>query len=73
MKKYIILLSFALLGCTDNKKIIQESKQMHADSAKVDSIKFQNLKKEDEKINGIILDGKYYSPSQLDSIFTGKK
>lgn len=62
-----------LLACKDKKQIIQESKQMHADSAKADSIHFQKLKQQDEKLNGIILDGHIYSIQQLDSIFTGKK
>ena len=74
MKKLLIpLLFFALTSCTDNKKIIQQAKQAYADSAKTDSINFVKLKKQDEKIDGIILDGRFYSVTQLDSIFTGRK
>ena len=74
MKKLLIpLLFFAVTSCTDNKKIIQQAKQAHQDSAKTDSINFVKLKMKDEKLNGIIVDGRFYSTAQLDSIFTGKK
>lgn len=62
-----------LIACKDNKQIIQESKQKHNEGAKADSIHFENLKKQDEKLNGILLDGRFYTPAQLDSIFTGKR
>ena len=74
MKKLLIpLLFFAVLSCTDNKKIIQDSQKAHQDSAKTDSINFVKLKMKDEKLNGILIDGRFYSTAQLDSIFTGKK
>jgi hypothetical protein len=67
------LVFLALTSCKDNKKIIQEAKAMHQDSASLDSINFSKLKAKDEKINGIIVNGRFYSTTQLDSIFTGKK
>jgi hypothetical protein len=74
MKKSIIILTFfTAISCTDNKKIIQDSQKAHADSAKSDSLKFVKLKTQNEKLNGVILDGRIYTSSQLDSIFTGKK
>ena len=69
----IILIFFIVQSCTDNVKIIQQAKQAHADSAKTDSINFVKLKMKDEKLNGILIDGRFYSTAQLDSIFTGKK
>jgi hypothetical protein len=62
-----------LIACKDNKTIIEESKKAHYDSAYSDSVKFVKLKIKDEKINGIILDGRIYTTEQLDSIFTGKR
>ncbi len=75
MKQYTIitLCFFMLIACKDNKQIIEESRQAHLDSAKIDSVNFQKLKQKDEKLNGIILDGRVYSVQQLDSIFAGKK
>jgi hypothetical protein len=73
MKLIILtLVSFLVLSCKDNKRIIEESKQKaHADSAKIDSLKFLELKKEDEKIEKDLSIGKHYSLEQLDSIVSG--
>jgi hypothetical protein len=66
------LASLFILSCKDNKRIIQEAKQQaYADSAKRDSIKFIQLKKEDEKIEKDLSIGKHYSLEQLDSIVSG--
>ena len=74
MKKLTILFLFLVcVSCTDNKKIIEQSKAMHADSAKIDSINFVKLKEQNEKFNDIILNGRWYSIDELDSINTGKK
>ena len=67
-----IAIIFFLLGCT-KKKTLQEQKIMHEDSAKIDSINYIQKKQSYEKLNGILLDGRLYTPSQLDSIFTGQK
>ena len=67
-----IAIIFFLLGCT-KKKTLQEQKIMHQDSARLDSIHYLQKKEIYEKLNGILIDGNFYSPTQLDSIFTGKK
>lgn len=68
----LTIVSFFILSCKDNKRIIQEAKQKaHADSAKTDSLKFLELRKEDEKIEKDLSIGKHYSLEQLDSIVSG--
>ena len=69
----IISLFFAVTSCTDNKKIIEQSKAMHQDSASIDSTNFLKLKIKDEKLNGILNYKHTYDTSQLRRIFaTGK-
>ena len=72
-KLTIFLIIFLAIGCTDNKKIIEQSKAMHQDSARLDSINYATKSQANEKLNGIILNGRFYNTSQLDSIFTGAK
>ena len=62
-----------MFGCTDKRKAIEKSKAMHLDSARLDSINYQQKKQENEKLNGVLIDGHFYNPSELDSIFTGSK